>query len=411
MNSQAAKLVLEDGSEYRGVSFGKPRSAAGEVVFTTSMNGYPQALTDPSFRGQILVSAYPLAGNYGVPLPKRTLAPRYEKEARSLPRRGTPPRPPVTPQPRETPVGLDFESERIQVSGFIVQEYCETPSHHASTASLAAWLTRSGIPAISGIDTRALTKRLRESGVMRGKILVEGAKDITFDSTPRHLVSEVSCKDVIRYPVQGQPQGQPPQLPQPLSQRPLKIALLDCGVKANILRLLLARGVEIIRIPWNHDLGGIDCDGLFLSNGPGDPKDCGPAIDTVRRALGGGKPVFGICLGIQIIALAAGGDTYKLPYGHRSANQPCLETDTDRCFITSQNHGYAVRAESLPAEWEVWFTNANDRTVEGIRHKNRPFSAVQFHPEGCPGPQDTEWLLDRFLEQVREKAPLCPHRN
>ena len=386
MNNLAAKLVLEDGSEYRGVSFGKPCSAAGEVVFTTSMTGYPQALTDPSFRGQILVSTYPFAGNYGVPLCKRTLTPRYEE----APTAGGP------------SIPLDFESDRIHVSGFIVQEYCETPSHHASTATLAAWLAKNNVPAISCLDTRALTKRLRESGVMRGKIFIEGAKirgakDVTFD-TPRHPVSDVSCKEVIRYPARGQPQV-PPAL------RPLKIALLDCGVKANILRLLLARGVEIIRVPWDHDLGGIECDGLFLSNGPGDPKDCGPAIATVRRALGGGKPVFGICLGIQLIALAAGGDTYKLPYGHRSANQPCLETGSGRCFITSQNHGYAVRAESLPSDWEVWFTNANDGTVEGIRHKTRPFSAVQFHPEGCPGPQDTEWLLDRFLEQVRGTAP------
>jgi carbamoyl-phosphate synthase small subunit len=387
MNHPAAKLVLEDGSEYRGVSFGKLRSGAGEVVFTTSMTGYPQALTDPSFRGQILVSTYPLVGNYGVPLHKRTLTPRYEYEPADT---GTP--------RRNTPrIPLDFESDRIQVSGFIVQEHCETPSHHAQGSSLAAWLAKNDIPAVSGIDTRALTKRLRENGVMRGKILVEGAKDITFDARiPENLVSDVSCKDIIRYPARS-----------PLSHTrpPLKIALLDCGVKANILRLLRARGVEIVRVPWNHDLGGLDYDGLFLSNGPGDPKDCAPVVGTVRRALTGNKPVFGICLGIQLIALAAGGDTYKLPYGHRSANQPCLETDTGRCFITGQNHGYAVRADSLPSDWEVWFTNANDHTVEGIRHKTHPFSAVQFHPEGYPGPQDTEWLLDRFLEQVRRNAP------
>jgi carbamoyl-phosphate synthase small subunit len=373
MNQRAAKLVLEDGSEYSGVSFGKARSAAGEVVFTTSMTGYPQALTDPSFRGQILVSTYPLVGNYGVPLDKRTLAPRYEECS-------------YTEESGSAPIPLDFESDKIHVSGFIVQEYCEAPSHHDSTASLAAWLAKNDVPAVSCIDTRALTKRLRESGVMRGKILVEGAEEAAFDAT--HLVSDVSCKNVIRYPARGQ------------ARRPLKIALLDCGVKANILRLLLARGVEVIRVPWNYDLCDIGYDGIFLSNGPGDPKDCVPAIDTVRRALCGGKPVFGICLGIQLIALAAGGDTYKLRYGHRSANQPCLETDSGRCFITSQNHGYAVRAKSLPAGWEVWFTNANDGTIEGIRHKTRPFSAVQFHPEGRPGPQDTEWLLDRFLEQV-----------
>jgi carbamoyl-phosphate synthase small subunit len=414
MNQTAAKLILEDGSEYAGVSFGKPRSVAGEVVFTTSMTGYPQTLTDPSFRGQILVSTYPLVGNYGVPSRKLTLASRYEKGSAGLPypEEGSAVSPPsLSPKGGNPPfhraprsidstadgpvVPLDFESDRIQVSGFIAQEHCETPSHHASAASLAAWLTENNVPAVSGIDTRALTKRLRENGVMRGKILVEGAEDAAFDSIPRHPVADVSCKDVIRYPARG---------PSSQTQRPLKIALLDCGVKANILRLLLARGVEIIRVPWNHGLRGTDCDGFFLSNGPGDPKDCGPAIETVGRALSESKPVFGICLGVQLIALAAGGDTYKLPYGHRSANQPCLETDSGHCFITSQNHGYAVRAESLPSDWEVWFTNANDNTVEGIRHKTRPFSAVQFHPEGCPGPQDTEWLLDRFLEQVRERG-------
>jgi carbamoyl-phosphate synthase small subunit len=396
MNHLAAKLVLEDGSEHTGVSFGSPCSVAGEVVFTTGMTGYPQALTDPSFKGQILVSTYPLVGNYGVPLDKRTLAPLYEKyegyeeceeydeEKRSR-----------TTFPARVP--RFFESDKIQVSGLIVQEHCETPSHHASTVPLAAWLVKNGVPAISGIDTRALTKCLRENGVMRGKILIDGARDITFDSgVPDHPVSAVSCKGTIYYRARRDSRHISPSL------RPLKIAVLDCGIKANILRLLLARGVELIRLPWNHGLDGIEYDGLFLSNGPGDPKDCRPAIDTVRRALSADKPIFGICLGVQIMALAAGGDTYKLRYGHRSANQPCIETGTGRCCITSQNHGYAVRAESLPTDWEVWFTNANDATVEGIRHKTSPFSAVQFHPEGSPGPQDSEWLLDRFLEQVRE---------
>jgi carbamoyl-phosphate synthase small subunit len=181
-----------------------------------------------------------------------------------------------------------------------------------------------------------------------------------------------------------------------------RIALIDCGAKANIYRCLLARDVEVVRVPWNHDLGGLEYDGLFLSNGPGDPKDCGRTIAAVRRAFVVGKPIFGICLGNQIMALAAGGDTYKLPYGHRGQNQPCIEAGTKRCYITSQNHGYAVRGETLPKGWEPWFLNANDGTIEGIRSTRYPFSAVQFHPEGCPGPRDTEFLIDRFIAQVKE---------
>ncbi|MDR0377093.1 MAG: gamma-glutamyl-gamma-aminobutyrate hydrolase family protein, partial [Spirochaetaceae bacterium] len=185
-------------------------------------------------------------------------------------------------------------------------------------------------------------------------------------------------------------------------EEPLRIVLLDCGAKANILRCLLARNVEITRVPWNHDLEGLEYDGLFLSNGPGDPKACGRTIATVRRAFRTGKPIFGICLGVQIMALAAGADTYKLPYGHRGQNQPCVEAGTRRCYITSQNHGYAVRNETLPSGWEPWFLNGNDGTMEGIRFTRGPFSAVQFHPEGCPGPRDTEFLIDRFLDEVRK---------
>ncbi|MDR2404385.1 MAG: carbamoyl phosphate synthase small subunit [Spirochaetaceae bacterium] len=388
----AARLVLEDGSEFSGWSFGKVRSQAGEVVFTTGMTGYPQSLTDPSFRGQILVSTYPLAGNYGVPVHPETGDPWLDEQG----------------------IPLHFESPRIQAAGFVVAEVCEEPSHFASGASLSRWLEKNNIPGLYGIDTRSLTSRLRESGVMMGKILVEGSREVTIDSgfIP-HPVADVSLREPrIYYP---HPAGG--------DSPPLRVALVDCGVKANILRCLLARGVEIIRLPWNHDLGGIDYDGLFLSNGPGDPKDCGRTIATVRRAFSVGKPIFGVCLGNQIMALAAGADTYKLPYGHRGQNQPCLEAGSagnggrvfagspagrggfvaGRCYITSQNHGYAVRRESLPKTWEPWFINANDGTIEGIRSSAGPFSAVQFHPEGCPGPRDTEFLIDRFLEEVRRR--------
>ncbi|MDR2476241.1 MAG: glutamine-hydrolyzing carbamoyl-phosphate synthase small subunit [Treponema sp.] len=370
--ARQAKLVLEDGAEFSGWSFGKARSQAGEVVFTTGMTGYPQSLTDPSFKGQILVSTYPLAGNYGVPVRAKG-EPFFDGQG----------------------IPVHFESGHIQAAGFVVAELCEEPSHFAAGCTLSAWLEKGNVPGLCGIDTRALTKRLRERGVMRGKILVEGSRDITIDSgvvtNPVAAVSHTEVKTFL-------PDGTTAHT----NTRRLKIALVDCGAKANIYRCLLARNVEIVRVPWNHDAAAMDWDGLFLSNGPGDPKDCGKTIAMVRRAFGVGKPIFGICLGNQIMALAAGADTYKLPYGHRGQNQPCVESGTSRCYITSQNHGYAVRAETLPRGWEAWFTNANDGTIEGIRSRNQPFQAVQFHPEGCPGPRDTEFLIDRFIEQVRE---------
>ncbi|WP_043922943.1 glutamine-hydrolyzing carbamoyl-phosphate synthase small subunit [Leadbettera azotonutricia] len=379
---KSARLVLEDGSEYAGWSFGRPRSQAGEVVFTTGMAGYPQSLTDPSFRGQILVSTYPLVGNYGVPLKPKTGEPFLDSQG----------------------IPVHFESPMVQVSGFVVAEACEEPSHFASGATLSAWLDKNNVPGIWGIDTRALTERLREHGVMRGKILVEGSRDVTMDSgIAANPVADVSHPEIVTYtPLAAGIAGGKGAAKNADKDPLLKIALIDCGAKANILRCLLARNVEVMRLPWNHDLKGIEYDGLFLSNGPGDPKACGRTIAMVRRAFDLKKPIFGICLGNQIMALAAGGDTYKLPYGHRGQNQPCVEAGTSRCYITSQNHGYAVRGETLPKGWEPWFINANDNTIEGIRSTRHPFSAVQFHPEGCPGPRDTEFLIDRFLEQVRE---------
>lgn len=364
----SARLVLEDGSEFFGWAFGKARSQAGEVVFTTGMTGYPQSLTDPSYRGQILVATYPLIGNYGVPL---------DSEGNMV--------------LDEWGIPLHFESTRIQVAGFVVADLCEEPSHFASQATLSQWMEKQNVVGISGIDTRALTERLRKHGVMRGKILVEGSREVTFESGDlAHPVAEVSPKELQRY------------IPHIKGSETLpRIALLDCGAKANILRVLLSRGVEVIRLPWDHDLSGIDYDGLFLSNGPGDPKACAKTIATIRRALQETKPIFGICLGNQLMALAAGADTYKLPYGHRGQNQPCIETGTQRCYITSQNHGYAVREDTLPRDWKTWFENANDGTVEGIRSEGGQFRAVQFHPEGCPGPRDTEFLIDEFIQDVK----------
>lgn len=364
-----AKLVLEDGAEFSGWSFGKARSQAGEVVFTTGMTGYPQSLTDPSFRGQILAATYPLMGNYGVALDKNG-EPFFD--GNGIPRH--------------------FESPRIQAAGFVVAEVCEQPSHFSSGTALSPWLEKNGVPGIYGVDTRALAKRLREHGVMMGKILVEGSREVTFDSgLQEHPAAEASPEASSVLLPGGEADG--------------TVVLVDCGAKANIIRCLLERKVKVIRVPWNHDLGGMEFDGIFLSNGPGDPKACGKTIASVRRAFGLGKPMFGICLGNQIMALAAGADTYKLPYGHRGQNQPCTELEKNgksgRCYITSQNHGYAVRGETLPPGWEPWFVNGNDGTVEGVRAVKEPFCAVQFHPEGCPGPRDTEFLIDRFIDQVR----------
>ncbi|MDR0448634.1 MAG: glutamine-hydrolyzing carbamoyl-phosphate synthase small subunit [Treponema sp.] len=370
-----AKLVLEDGSEYPGWSFGGVLSRAGEVVFTTAMNGYLQYLTDPGYRGQILVSSYPLVGNCGVPLTKNG-----------------------EPVFNEAGIPVHFESSRIQVSGFVVFEPCGKPSHYTCSTTLSSWLEKNNVPGIYGIDTRALTIRLRNQGVMMGKIVVEGSNDVSFDSgMVSHPVPEVSPVEVFPMEVStstlkgaGLPDTEAPV-----------IVLIDCGAKAGIIRCLIARGVRIIRIPWNHDPAGLNFDGIILSGGPGDPKACGKTIAMVRRAFGHGKPVFGIGLGCQIMALAAGADTYKLPYGHRGQTQPCIDMESGRCYITSQNHGFAIRSDTLPSGWEPWFINNNDNTIEGIRSTRGPFRAVQFYPEGCPGPRDTEFLFDRFIEEVR----------
>lgn len=359
-----ARLLLEDGAEFEGWAFGATKGIDGEVVFTTGMSGYPQSLTDPSYYGQILVNTYPLVGNYGVP--------DDASDGHGI--------------------SLNFESARIWASGLIVSEVSAFPSHHASVRSLPDWMESQGVLGIEGIDTRALTMRLRERGVMRGSMRVDGASSGPApeqeSAASSHPVASVSRREAAVYGAGGDP----------------RIALLDCGAKNNILRCLLSRGVELQVLPWNASLEGRDYDGVVLSNGPGDPKVCTRTIATVRRALAEDRPVFGICLGAQIMALAAGGDTYKLPYGHRGQNQPCVDVSTGRCYITSQNHGYAVRSDSLPAGWELWFKNGNDGTVEGIRSTRGPFSAVQFHPEGCPGPRDTEFLFDAFLAQVRERA-------
>ncbi|MGH7263831.1 MAG: glutamine-hydrolyzing carbamoyl-phosphate synthase small subunit [Candidatus Rokuibacteriota bacterium] len=351
--TNTARLVLEDGAVFHGRPFGFPAAVAGEVVFNTGMVGYPEALTDPSYRGQVLVLTYPLVGNYGVPA-------------------------------RGGDDGLEspFESESIQVSGLVVAE-TTTPSHRSAVKSLGEWLQEHGVPGLSGVDTRALTKRLRQRGVMLGK-LVSGDEDLEFrDPNRENLVAQVSVKEPVAY-----------------GSGPARVVLVDCGCKTSIVRSLVSRGLTVLRVPWDHDFLDDDFQGVVISNGPGDPKMCGPTIEHVRRAMERDVPILGICLGHQLLALAAGADTYKLPFGHRSQNQPCLRPGTPRCYITSQNHGYAVDERTLPEDWMAWFRNLNDGTNEGIRHRTRPFASVQFHPEAAPGPLDTTFLFDDFVQEI-----------
>ncbi|MFH1225270.1 MAG: glutamine-hydrolyzing carbamoyl-phosphate synthase small subunit [Candidatus Diapherotrites archaeon] len=379
-NVQKARLVLGDGSSFSGISFGANASSAGEVVFNTGMCGYEDSLSDPSYSGQILVFTYPLIGNYGV---RAEAQGKFEMRLAGKGNGGFP------------PYKLDrkffinnFESERVQAAGVIVASYSGAFSHHSAEKSLGAWLEQHGVPAITGIDTRALTKRLRECGTMPGKIEIEGVSDVRIcDPNKTNLVAGVGIKEPVVY--------------ESGKRSPAHVVVADCGVKNNILRMLLARNLKVTRVPWNYDFNSIECDAIVLSNGPGDPKMLNETISHVRAALAKETPIFGICLGNQLLALAAGADTYKLKYGHRSQNQPVLLRGTKKCFITSQNHGYAVNEKTLPAGWESWFTNLNDGTNEGIRHAKKPFMSVQFHPEATPGPVDTAFLFGEFLGALK----------
>ena len=342
------RLILEDGAVFEGLSFGFPGPVAGEVVFNTGMVGYPETFTDPSYRGQILVLTYPLIGNYGV----------------------------AACQPDFSPTGT-FESDRIQIAGLIVSEISGAFHHWNASKSLTDWIRDQRIPALAGIDTRALTKRLRQSGSMLGMITSERQSGKFYDPNRENLVAQVSINTPLTY-----------------SRGKKRALVIDCGCKSSIVRKLLDRDITVIQVPWDYDIFEQQFDGVVISNGPGDPKMCSRTIANVKSLMERETPVFGICLGSQILALAAGGDTYKLKYGHRGQNQPCIEIGTKRCYITSQNHGYAVDMRTLPPDWEPWFSNANDQTNEGIRHSSKPFRGVQFHPEAAPGPADTNFLFD-----------------
>jgi carbamoyl-phosphate synthase small subunit len=351
-----AKLILEDGSVFEGKSFGFEKSVAGEVVFYTGMTGYPESLSDPSYAGQILVSTYPMIGNYGIPSEKQ-----------------------------EQGFSVFMESEKIQATGLVISDYSAEFSHWNAEKSLGDWLKSYKVPGLFGIDTRALTKILRMKGSMLGKIeFSEDPVDFN-DPNLENLVAVVSCTERTVY-----------------GSGEYKVILVDCGVKNNIIRCLLKRNTTVVRVPWDYDFSEEDFDGVFLSNGPGDPALCGVTVENLRKALKRNKPVMGICLGNQLLARAAGAETYKLKFGHRSHNQPVLLCGTNRCFITSQNHGYAVAPDTLTGDWEPLFINVNDNTNEGIQHKTKPFFSTQFHPEAASGPVDTEFLFDRFIQSMKK---------
>lgn len=356
------RLILENGIVFQGQSFGAERPSSGEVVFSTAMAGYPESLTDPSFKGQILLLTYPIIGNYGVPANSETNG-----------------------------VSDFFESKRIHVSGLIVQDYSSQYSHWNAVESLGSWLKKENVPGIFGIDTRKLTKIIRENGSMLGKIEIdkneEGYaynKEEFYDPDKYNLVSEVSCKEVIEY-----------------GEGDKKVVLVDCGTKLNIIRELVREGLKVVRVPWDYDFNTIDYDGLVISNGPGNPEYCNITVDNIRDAMNKERPIFGICMGNQLLAKAAGASTFKLRYGHRSHNQPVRRVGSNKCYITSQNHGYAVDESLLGSEWEPWFINMNDGTNEGIRHKTKPFHSVQFHPEAAGGPTDTRFFFEDFAKIVK----------
>ena len=353
-------LVLEDGTKFHGQSFGYDQPVAGEVVFNTAMMGYPESLTDPSYAGQLMTLTYPLVGNYGVP--------------------------PFSVEPNG--LATFMESDKIYASAIIVADYSEKYSHWNAVESLASWLKREHVPGITGIDTRELTKVLREHGVMMGKIIFDDEPDNipTAEYEGVNWVDRVSCKDIIRY---NEGAGK-------------KVVLVDCGVKNNIIRCLINRGVAVIRVPWNYDYTSMDFDGLFLGNGPGDPDMCEDAVNVIRRQMSlSRKPICGICMGNQLLAKAGGATIYKLKYGHRSHNQPVREVGTNRCYVTSQNHGYAVDAKTLGSDWRELFVNMNDGSNEGVCHKENPWFTSQFHPEACSGPIDTEFMFDRFIATLQ----------
>ncbi|WP_185873614.1 glutamine-hydrolyzing carbamoyl-phosphate synthase small subunit [Blattabacterium cuenoti] len=357
-NKRIAMLILEDGTRYKASHFGAKTSSSGEVVFNTSMTGYTESLTDPSYKGQILTFTYPIIGNYGVPYP-------YFNEK----------------------IHKFYESDKVQVSGLIISYYSKRPYHWNMYKNLSDWLEEHGVPGLYDIDTRFIAKKLRKKGgSMLGKIVIEKEDLPFYDPNKDNLSQKVSTDKKIIY-----------------GNGKYQVLLVDFGLKNNILRCLLRRNCTIIRVPWDYDFTKDQYDGLVLSNGPGNPKIYEKPILYLRKALKKETPIFGICLGNQLLGLAAGGDTYKLEYAHRGHNQPVLLLEKGQNFITSQNHGYVLNPIKIDREWKIFFKNLNDNTCEGIIHKWKPFFSVQFHPESSSGPRDTEFLFDIFINSIIRK--------
>jgi carbamoyl-phosphate synthase small subunit len=350
-----AKLILKDGTVFEGTLFGKHKSIAGEVVFNTGMVGYPETLTDPSYKGQILVMTYPLVGNYGIP-----------------------------PMKNDDDIPENFESWKIQIQALVVSEESESYSHWNAVESLDKWLKRFDVPGLSGIDTRRLTKILREHGTMLGKIETGKEKVKYYDPDVENLISQVTFPKAEEY-----------------GEGKKRILLIDCGCKKSILSNLLSRKVRVLRVPYDYDVTKEDYDGVVLSNGPGNPIVYQQLVKSAKVLIQRHVPTMGICMGHQILSLAAGAKTYKLKYGHRSQNQPVKEVGSNKCYVTSQNHSFAVDTKTLPRGWQPWFENLNDYSNEGMKHEKLPFRSVQFHPEAAPGPVDSSFIFDEFLKDVK----------
>ncbi len=348
MISRETTLRLKDGTTYQGTSFGADTTTSGEVVFLTGMVGYPEALTDPSFAGQILVFTYPLVGNYGVSFSRETL-----------------------------------ESKKIWAQGVVVSSVYDDIDHATADISFGEWLVREGVPGVYGVDTRMLAQKIRDTGTQLGVIGAHTKEDGWYNPNTENIVARVSCEK-----------------PYSIGTGRKQVTLLDCGTKQNIVRELAKRDCTVHVVPWDYPVSHETTDGLVISNGPGDPTKCGATIQHIQAFLRSKKPVFGICLGNQLLALAVGAETGRLPFGHRSQNQPCIDVTTGKVYITTQNHGFHVKSGTLPKGWKEWFVNANDGTNEGISHETLPFSSVQFHPEARPGPTDTAWLFDSFVKKL-----------
>jgi len=391
-----AILVLNDGTYFEGIGFGAIKQVDGEVVFNTGMVGYPESMTDPSYQGQILTLTYPLIGNYGVPdldaRDKWNIPKFFESDFDEYP-----PNYPVEVHSHHT------NPKGIKITGLVIHELCEAPNHWNMKMTLNQWMKREGIPGIAGVDTRELTKKLRVHGVMLGLLkvckmgdepnidrLITEAEKVQ-DPNDRNLVEEVSISQPMIYE----------------NKSALTIVLIDVGAKLNIIRNLLARNLTVIRVPYNFSAKEIleyKPDGFFLTNGPGDPKhpSLQSTIETTRELVEENLPLMGICYGNQIFSLAMGADTFKLKYGHRSQNQPSMDLETKRCYITTQNHGFAVDVESLQStDLKLWFINVNDKTVEGVKHTKKKAFSVQFHPEHYPGPVDAEYLFEEYIKILK----------